>query len=249
MAHHQQLEFIRRIKTVFPNYFTSKFVLEVGSWDTNGSVRGCFSDCDYVGADVASGPGVDLVCQGQEIGYPSNYFDVTISCECFEHNPYWLGTYFNMLRMLKPGGLCLVTCATTGRGEHGTQRLSRQDSLSADTVFPHYYKNLSKRDFTDSIDLNTYFAGWMFLENIYSFDLYFLGIKTQASSVSPTEDRFAQLNGVVKDITRQGDRSARDMASAYIEWHTKRVIVGLIGEQRYHDCKYWLKKSWGKCKV
>lgn len=246
MAHFQQLEFISRTKTLFPEYFSGKLILEVGSWDTNGTVRGFFVDCDYVGADVASGPGVDLVCQGQEISYASNYFDVTISCECFEHNPYWLGTFFNMLRMLKPGGLCLVTCATTGRGEHGTQRLSRQDSLSADTVFPHYYRNLCKRDFTDSVDLKRYFSDWLFLENIYSFDLYFVGLKTQPSPESAAANRLARLNGVVEEITRPSERTVVDVSRTHLEWHTKRAIVRLLGERHYHDLKYRIRKVCGQ---
>lgn len=34
-------------------------------------------------------------------------YDITISCNCFEHNPYWRETFLNMHRMTKEGGLCL----------------------------------------------------------------------------------------------------------------------------------------------
>jgi len=32
---------------------------------------------------------------------PANSFDCTISVECFEHNPFWLETFVNMLRMTR----------------------------------------------------------------------------------------------------------------------------------------------------
>src|SRR5690606_19424692 len=103
-------------------FFRGTRVLEVGSLDLNGSVRSNFSGCDYLGIDVAAGPGVDLVCQGQDYDAPDGSFDVVTSCEAMEHNPYWRETFANMLRLCRPGGLILMTCATTGRGEHGTTR-------------------------------------------------------------------------------------------------------------------------------
>jgi 2-polyprenyl-3-methyl-5-hydroxy-6-metoxy-1,4-benzoquinol methylase len=49
-------------------------------------------------------------------------FDVVISCEVMEHNPFWVATLTNMIRLLKPGGLLVMSCATIGRKEHGTAR-------------------------------------------------------------------------------------------------------------------------------
>ena len=77
-----------------------------------------FSNCEYIGVDIAEGPGVDVVCKGQNLQYESAAFDVVVSCECFEHNPFWKETFTNMLRMLKPVEICLITCATLGRKEH-----------------------------------------------------------------------------------------------------------------------------------
>ncbi len=50
------------------------------------------------------GPGVDVVSSGHALDFPDETFDVTLSCECFEHNPYWLETFRNMHRMTKAGG-------------------------------------------------------------------------------------------------------------------------------------------------
>src|SRR5664279_1442631 len=112
MSHASQLEFVGITKSLFPEMFVQKKVLEVGSLDINGSIRGFFENCDYTGLDVAPGPGVDLVCQGQDYDAPSESFDVVISCEVMEHNPFWEQTLKNMIRLTKPGGLMVMSCAT-----------------------------------------------------------------------------------------------------------------------------------------
>ena len=126
MAHRSQLEFVRLLAANMPEYFRGKRVLEVGSLDINGSIRQFFKDCDYTGLDVAAGPGVDVVCEGQKYDAPG--FDVVISCEAMEHNPYWAETLQNMIRLCKPGGLLVMTCATIGRPEHGTARSEPESS-------------------------------------------------------------------------------------------------------------------------
>lgn len=147
MAHYQQLEFVQKTKEMFPEFFRDKRVLEIGSWDTNGTVRNLFEGGTYLGVDVSPGPGVDLVRLGNELDEPSESFDVVISCECFEHNPLWLETFTNMIRVLKKDGLCIITCATTGRIEHGTPRSNPLDSLANIENVYHYYRNLDASDF------------------------------------------------------------------------------------------------------
>ena len=114
MAHRQQQAFVATIKMAFPSYFAGSRVLEVGSLNINGSVRQHFSGGQYIGLDVGPGPGVDVVCQGQDYDAPDGSFDVVISCECLEHNPFWRETFENMLRLCRPGGLVIMTCASTG---------------------------------------------------------------------------------------------------------------------------------------
>lgn len=177
MAHQEQMFFIEALKTQFPDYFEKKNVAEIGSLNINGSVRSYFNDCDYTGYDVSEGPGVDEVMQGQLVGQASGHYDVTISCECFEHNPYWVETFSNMLRLTRPGGMVVMTCATTGRPEHGTSRSDAESSPLTVGIGWQYYKNLTADDFLDRFNLKGWFEGFHFLVNSQSNDLYFYGIK------------------------------------------------------------------------
>ena len=176
MAHIEQKNFFQRIKNKLPNYFQDRKVLEIGSLDINGTIREFFNECSYLGLDVGPGPGVDIVCEGQNYNAPNESFDIVCSAECFEHNPYWLETFQNMIRLCKDGGLVLFTCATDGRPEHGTTRTSPQDSPLTVGIGWDYYRNLNEDDFTSNLDLNYYFSDYGFEVNTESHDLYFWGI-------------------------------------------------------------------------
>lgn len=174
MAHGEQRHFVGTVRERFPGYFTGRRVLDVGSLNINGTVRDLFADCEYVGADLEPGPGVDVVGQGQELDYPDRHFDVSISCECFEHNPYWLETFVNMHRMTS--GLVVFTCASEGRGEHGTSRTNAADSPFTVKRGWEYYRNLVREDFSDVLDLDGMFSEHEFSGHATSHDLYFWGL-------------------------------------------------------------------------
>lgn len=180
MAHAEQRAFIAAVAKHFPEYFVDAKVLEVGSLNINGSVRDFFSNCDYLGLDVSAGRDVDLVCEGQKYDGPSDWFDQVISCEAMEHNPHWAKTFSNMVRMCKPGGLVVMTCATVGRREHGTSRTTPESSPLTVELGWDYYRNLRKRDFAAALNLSTVFSHHRFWTNWRSFDLYFTGIKKGA---------------------------------------------------------------------
>jgi len=173
MAHQQQFDFVKAVSRVYPDNFKNAKVLEVGSLDINGSVRQFFTDCDYIGIDLGEGKGVDVVCEGQKYDAPADSFDTVISCECFEHNPEWVYTFANMWRMTKPSGLIVMSCATTGRAEHGTKRTSPNDAPFCND----YYKNLTEQDFVEQFDIDKMFSTYEFAIGHETHDLYFYGIK------------------------------------------------------------------------
>lgn len=185
MSHPEQKNFVSTLKNKLPSYFNQKKVLEVGSLNINGTLRDFFADCEYIGLDLDDGPGVDIVCAGQDYDAPDESYDVVCSAECFEHNPYWYETFMNMVRLCKPNGLVFFTCATEGRPEHGTIKSLPVDSPFTISIgWGDYYKNLVESDFTNKVNFKNFFKVHEFSKNEQSKDLYFYGVKWYKSPTS-----------------------------------------------------------------
>jgi SAM-dependent methyltransferase len=219
MAHPQQQDFVSAIRHAFPDRFAGTRVLEIGSLDINGSVRRHFQGCDYIGIDVGEGPGVDVVCQGQDYDAKAGSFDVVISCECMEHNPFWRETFLNMMRLCRPGGLVLMTCATSGRPEHGTQRTTPED---APLIEWDYYKNLTARDFRAIPGFASGFSAWMMCSDLAFCDLFFAGFRAGAP---PPADARAVLGRIRRHYWRKNIRNFQGLKKDY--------LIRIFGEERY----------------
>lgn len=174
MAHFEQQDFCRRVVTQFAELITEKtLVLDIGSQDINGNNRYLFGDAKYIGIDLNPGKNVDYVSSGHNYK-PQTKFDVIISTECLEHDKYWAITLQNIVHnLLNSGGLFIMTCATTGRPEHGTTRTSPKDS----PFTTDYYMNITEDDFRQAIDVDKEFTTFAFETRQNPCDLYFYGIK------------------------------------------------------------------------
>jgi len=186
--HEEQMDFCWKIKKKFPNHFRNKKVLDVGSLDVNGTNERFFQNCNYIGLDIAKGPNVDVVSLGHLYDAPDESFETIISTECFEHDMYYKETWKNIIRLLKPGGMFLFTCAAPGRFEHGTARTRPEDSpltAKANEEWSNYYHNITGKELEDTIDLAEVFQNYD-IEEYHKIlvgpfrtlhDLYFWGIK------------------------------------------------------------------------
>lgn len=177
MAHKEQKEFCTKVKAQFPNFFVRKKVLDCGSLDINGSNRHLFEDCDYTGIDVGEGKNVDVLSTIHEYEGKSKEYDFIISTECFEHDMHYRQSLLNIIRMLKPKGMFLFTCATTGRAEHGTKRTSPSDAPLLEGDWSDYYKNLTEHDIREVLDIEKIFSNHKFEIHTGHKDLMFYGIK------------------------------------------------------------------------
>lgn len=169
--HKEVGDFIAGVRYVYPEYFNKKRILEVGSLDINGTIRGFFPKCEYIGLDVGEGKGVDIVCPIHEYFSPQQ-FDVIVSTEMLEHDKYWQESLLSMYANLKSQGLFILTCAGPTRQEHGTSRTTPGDAPFTND----WYRNISILDFTNILPP----AGFTTYSISYArgkADLYFYGIK------------------------------------------------------------------------
>jgi len=193
MSHLEQISFFRLAMQHFPEVFSGR-VIDIGSLDINGGPHKDLECQEYVGVDVAAGPNVTLVSRGEDVNLPSESFDVSMSSECFEHNPSWRETLDNMIRMTKPLGLVVFTCASVGRLEHGTTR-SDLGYAAPLTVGEgqEYYKNVSRLMLLRSLSRSSFLAFRVF-SNFNSGDLYFLGVKAASSADTREDSKKLMLN-------------------------------------------------------
>lgn len=177
MSHPAQQQYCEAIKQKFPLNFNNCNVLDVGSLNINGCNRELFTDCSYTGIDVGEGDNVDIVTKCHEYDKSSNSFDTIISTECFEHDNFLELSLHKIIDLLKPNGLFLFTCATTGRPEHGTRRTDTYSSPLTSSLceFNDYYKNLTEQDFRDILDIDSIFKEYEF--NVDMLDIRFYGVK------------------------------------------------------------------------
>ena len=188
MAHKEQVDYINRTKNKFPEFFKNKKVLGIGTFNVCGTEDQYFDDCDYQGLDIGPGEGVDIVCPAQEYDAPDETYDTIISCECWEHNPFYKESIQNAVRMLRKGGFFIFTCATTGRPVHGVISLEEESknkfpnwktmpNVVSDNWDNDYYKNLTEDDIRQCINIDDCFKTYEFEVEENHCDLYFWGIK------------------------------------------------------------------------
>jgi SAM-dependent methyltransferase len=99
--------------------FTGQRVLEIGSMNINGTVRPLFPDVkSYTGIDFRPGSGVDIVMNAHRLRFPVESFDMVISTETLEHDDEFWVSVKEMGRVLKKGGILILTARGNGFMPH-----------------------------------------------------------------------------------------------------------------------------------
>jgi len=101
------------LRPSFPTSVPYK-VVEFGSCDVNGNLRGIFQHCEYIGIDMCSGKNVDIVCYSESTPFETASIDVIISSSNFEHDDCFWMTFLEMCRILKDGGLIYINAPSAG---------------------------------------------------------------------------------------------------------------------------------------
>ena len=201
---------------------TGKRVLEVGSLDVNGSVRGdimALRPAEYVGIDIRPGPGVDVICDAGDLvdRFGERAFDVVISTELLEHARDWRRIVSNIKRVTRPGGLMIVSTRSYGVDFHRR---------------PWDYWRYEKEDFT------TIFAD-VLVEDL-KLDPTDPGLLIKARKPA----RFVEhdLSGLalysILRRRRQRDHGRLDFALFAIRYRLVRVLKDLV-PKRYRAAIHW----------
>jgi len=104
--------------TKYPKYFNDPSrVIEFGSYNINGSIRGLFNCTDYLGVDWRAGRGVDLVSLAHEFKTEKPY-DSVVSASMLEHDPHWEKSLNALLDCMKDDGILILTWGSALNEEH-----------------------------------------------------------------------------------------------------------------------------------
>ena len=177
MAHKAQILFFNSVKRKYPKFFRNVTAVDFGSLNISGDNRYLFEGGKYTGVDLAPGPNVDVTCLAHEYDAPDASVHTVLSANMLEHDKYYSLTLWNMYRILVPGGLFLLSCATGRHKEHGTLRRKPEHSPFTTKIagWESYYKNLSEADFRAVLDVDKLFRkSWI---NTTADDLQFVGFK------------------------------------------------------------------------
>ncbi len=122
MCNAQGLRFAEKALT--EKEVAGKKIIEVGSANVNGSVRPYIESLKprvYLGVDISKGKGVDFISTAENLltHFKKETFDVLISTELMEHVLDWRKAISNFKKLVKPGGVLLITTRSFGFPYHG----------------------------------------------------------------------------------------------------------------------------------
>ena len=101
------------VKHLKPDLIKDKQILEVGSYNINGSLRKdieIYQPKEYIGCDIAYGNDVDVICNASNLmeKFGKKSYDLVISCCALEHIIDWKAAISNMKGVCKEDGYIFI---------------------------------------------------------------------------------------------------------------------------------------------
>ncbi|WP_133500601.1 class I SAM-dependent methyltransferase [Cognatilysobacter terrigena] len=148
--HASSYEHMRRLVDAHLQPSSPLAVVDIGSYDVNGSYRTLFTDpaWRYTGVDLESGPGVDVVLHSPyRLPFATSSVDLVVSGQAFEHVEFFWLSWLEMLRVLKPGGRVFLIAPSRGPEHRYPQDCWR--------FYPDGYRALAKFGSCDLLQVST----------------------------------------------------------------------------------------------
>lgn len=91
-------------------------ILDIGSMDINGSLRDhAQPDDEYIGIDMAPGPGVDIVLDDPYVmPFPDGHVDIVVATSVFEHAQFFWVLFAELVRVCKDNGFIYLNVPSNG---------------------------------------------------------------------------------------------------------------------------------------
>ncbi|UCD83292.1 MAG: methyltransferase domain-containing protein [Deltaproteobacteria bacterium] len=187
-----------------------KSVIEVGSFDLNGSLRPiveAFHPISYIGVDLQMGPGVDQICDAHDIldrfGYGT--FDLLISTELLEHVRDWRKVISNFKHILKTNGVLIITTRSKGFYYHDYPTdFWRYEISDMQTIFSDFIIEVTEKD---PIEPGIFIKARKpnpFTENeITNYQLYSILKDKHAKTITQADIYLFKLRSVIRQFLSQ----------------------------------------------
>jgi SAM-dependent methyltransferase len=119
--HQSVLDFLRT--QLPPEEISGKVVLEIGSREAapGAGARTIIAPMGpgtYIGTDLIDGRGVDVVIPAEKLSSRFYGVDVVVCVEVLEHVEFWQAAVMEMKKVLRPGGVLLLTTRSPGFPYH-----------------------------------------------------------------------------------------------------------------------------------
>ena len=148
--HKSSYEHMQRLVSKYLQPDQGLQVVDIGSYDVNGSYRTLFQQPKwrYTGVDLEAGPGVDVVLDSPyRLPFSDRSADVIVSGQAFEHVEHFWMSWLEMQRVLRPGGLIFLIAPSRGPEHRYPQDCWR--------FYPDGYRALAKLGDFELLEVHT----------------------------------------------------------------------------------------------